>query len=202
MKPGKELTGETIRIRVDPNLTWFDHVATPPKAHATAAPPATPAPVAAASAPAVPTNPSSGGRVASPVARPVDITLTRRTYIFAHARTMDGVDLQGAATESSPDDRRGRSDELATHNPASVTQARDRETNFTNIKEGSFVRVRYRQAGNVWEATNVSLIEPPLNPDLERAQPLNRVPAAPGQRLPGVPQDASVPPVSPGALPR
>lgn len=38
-------------------------------------------------------------------------------------------------------------------------------TNFTNIREGSFVAVRYRKVGDVNEVLNLTLIELPLNPE-------------------------------------
>jgi len=189
-KPGKDLTGETLRIRVNGAKTWDDHVqgsAQPKTATARSA--------------------ASDSTPASDDANSVDIVLTRRTYIFAHARTIDGVDLYGVATESSPDDHRARSDSTATHIPVNSPGNRaDKETNFTNIREGSYVLVRYRTTGNLNEATNVSLIEMPLNPprrtDLNApgVNPAGR--AAPGN-VPGAPRVPSPPSAaSPGVLPR
>jgi len=187
-KPGKDFTGETLRIRVNGARTWDDHV------------------LGAARTPTA-RSAANGSDRAVDDANSVDIVLTRRTYIFAHARTMDGVDLYGVATESSPDDHRARSDATATHVPVNSSGNRaDKETNFTNIREGSYVLVRYRTAGNLNEATNVSLIEMPLNPQGGTAisapgvNPAGRV--APGgvSGAPRVPVPASAP--SPGSLPR
>jgi len=187
-KPGKDLTGETLRIRVNGARSWDDHIlrtAQPKTANVRSA-----------------ANDSAG---AVDNANSVDIVLTRRTYIFAHARTIDGVDLYGVATESSPDDHRARSDSTATHIPVNSPGNRaDKETNFTNIREGSYVLVRYRTTGNLNEATNVSLIEMPLNPPSRTDINTSGVNPA-GRTVPGnVPGAPRVPTTvtSPGALPR
>jgi hypothetical protein len=189
-KPAKDLTGEIMRIRVNGAKTWDDHVLGP----------ARPKTATARSAANDPDR-------AIDDANSVDIVLTRRTYIFAHARTVDGVDLYGVATESSPFDNRARSDATTTHIPVNSPGNRaDKETNFTNIREGSYVLVRYRTTGNLNEATNVSLIEMPLNPprrtDISApgVNPAGRT--VPGN-VPGAPRVPSPPSAAnPGVLPR
>ncbi|HEU5118162.1 MAG TPA: hypothetical protein VFT74_16190, partial [Isosphaeraceae bacterium] len=91
------------------------------------------------------------------------------------------------------------------------------ETNFTNLKEGSFISVRYRMAGNVAEVINLNLIEYPVLTPEEAAEVPGGVPAAvpgaqvgPGAGRPAVPPErapARVPvvpgqTVSPGLLPK
>jgi len=90
----------------------------------------------------------------------VDLTIVPRfSRIVTFARTPDGVDLFGAATESSPNQTTSRSG--LTRRPG-IVAAGPKETNFTNIKEGSFVAVRYRRVGDANEVLNLSLIEFPL----------------------------------------
>jgi len=137
----------------------------------------------------------------------VDVTIVPRfSRIVTFARTPDGVDLYGAATESSPNLRTSRSG--LTRRPG-VVAAGAKETNFTNIKEGSFVAVRYRRVGESNEVLNLSLIEFPLVDPT--AQPAGTpavngprtVPVAPvgSNAERGVIQPGAVPPV-PVRVPR
>lgn len=90
----------------------------------------------------------------------VDLTiLPGFSRIVTFARNPDGVDLFGSATESSPDHRASRTG--LTHRPG-FEAAGPKETNFTNIREGSFVAVRYRRVDEANEVLNLSLIEFPL----------------------------------------
>jgi hypothetical protein len=211
-RPGKDLANETIRIQVDPSQTW-DIFALGAPARAVrreAARPANGRRVAPAE-PAPPA-PSANDKYIVPV------ILTARTYIFAHARTREGADLFGAQTSSSPSDRRARSNELATRAPM---PAGTQETNFTNIKVGSFVTVRFRKVGNLNEAVNLNLIELPITaapaanpaaPPPGAAPPRGTVPAPGTTTAPNsIPPARSVTedpvprvpkaPVSPGVIP-
>lgn len=151
--------------------------------------------------------------------RPIEMVVTRRTYIFTHARTPDGADLFGVATQSSPDINASRTGQ--TNRVVAPVRA-PMPTNFTNIKEGSFVSVRYRRIGSLNEVLNLNLIEHPM------AEPPNHVPSSeaptptggtsivvPGQpatgAIPGAPATPAAPvrvprvpanPVGPGNLPR
>ena len=86
--------------------------------------------------------------------------ITKRTYIYAFARTAEGVDLYGASTVSSPDNANVRSDGV-TGTPL-VNPRPAQPTNFTNIREDSYVAVRYQRKGDQNIALNVNLIELPL----------------------------------------
>jgi hypothetical protein len=222
-RPGKDLPPETIRIRVDPARTWEDYTGggsplaplpvngsappsvtslAPPVTGGSLAPPRAAGTVRPAGPPVAartPAPPRPGTSTAQPrtvaprTPAPIDLVLTARTYVFAHARTPDGVDLYGVATHSTPADHTGLSDELATRDPASLARARAQETNFTNIREGSFVFVRYHRVNNLNEASNVNLIELPLSSGAMRA------PARSPGRVelpPRVPYGATTPPVS------
>lgn len=87
--------------------------------------------------------------------------ITDRTQVYTFARTAEGVDLYGATTFSSPDDPNvqtgGVTGEPVPRRPG------PRETNFTMIREKSFVAVRYRAGEGRNEALSVSLIELPVN---------------------------------------
>src|SRR5690606_730694 len=77
-------------------------------------------------------------------------------------------------------------------------------TNFTNIKVGSYVAVRYRPVGQRNEAVNINLIELPLNPPVERpeapatgTEPVSPTEVLPGERIP-VPAPVREVPARPG----
>jgi len=96
----------------------------------------------------------------------LEMSITKRTYTYTHARTEDGTDLYAAATSASPDQLTSRSGAIR-RVPApgtTLTPTAPTPTNFTNIKEGSFVSVRYRKVGDVNEVLNLTLIALPLNP--------------------------------------
>jgi len=151
--------------------------------------------------------------------RPIEMVVTRRTYIFSHARSPEGADLFGVATQSSPDINNSRTG-LTRRSLAPVPGPLS--TNFTNIKEGSFVSVRYRRIGKLNEVLNLNLIEHPMGrPDGNApaagapAPTGGTAPVLPGQpatsAIPGAPATPAAPvrvpriptnPVGPGNLPR
>jgi len=93
----------------------------------------------------------------------LEMAVTSRTYVYTHARAEDGTDMYGAATSASPVVTSPRTAPGGVTSSGRVDQPLP--TNFTNIKEGSFVSVRYRKLGDVNEVLNLTLIEMPLNPD-------------------------------------
>jgi len=148
--------------------------------------------------------------------KPIEMVVTRRTYIFTHARSPEGADLFGIATQSSPDIHSSRTG--LTNRVVAPARA-PAPTNFTNIKEGSFVSVRYRRLGSLNEVLNLNLIEHPM------AEPPSHVPASVAPTpiggtsvalpatgaIPGAPATPAAPvrvprvptnPVGPGNLPR
>jgi len=115
----------------------------------------------------------------------LEMVITKRTYTYTHARSEDGTDLYAAATSASPDTR--TSTNLPRNGSSAgqvATPDRPTPTNFTNIKEGSFVSVRYRKVGDVNEVLNLTIIDLPLNP--VPAESSAARPAA-GARTPVVP---------------
>ncbi|HEX8201784.1 MAG TPA: hypothetical protein VF590_15015, partial [Isosphaeraceae bacterium] len=84
----------------------------------------------------------------------LEMAVTQRTYVYAFARTPEGFDYYGGGTASAPED--ARDPRFATPGP--------KPTNFTNVREGSFVAVRFRRTGDDYEVVNLSLIELPILP--------------------------------------
>lgn len=124
----------------------------------------------------------------------VEVVVTNRTRVFVHARTAEGVDLFGAETISSPDMAPGGGD------VPGLVRAEPFSTNFTNIRVGSYVAVRYRPIGQRNEAVNVNLIELPLNPTFEdRAEPAEAEirEVLPGELVPALPGEIIRQPVVP-----
>jgi len=100
----------------------------------------------------------------------IELSFTRSTRMVTFARTDDGVDLFGTPTASSPDESSSLSG--LTRRPASPgASVGPKETNLTNIREGSFVAVRYRRVGDYNEVINLSLIEFPLGGTTESTAP-------------------------------
>jgi hypothetical protein len=135
--------------------------------------------------------------------KPLELAFTRNTRMFTFARTLDGIDLYGAATASSPNHLSSRSgltrQPLPAASGATSVAPGPQETNFTNIREGSFLAVRYRRVGDVNELLNVSLIEPPvldpntMPPGVTPATTRGAPPAAGTAVPPGVPPVGGVP---------
>lgn len=92
----------------------------------------------------------------------MEMVITKRTYVYTHARSADGTDQYGASTSSSPEPTSSRTG--LTNRVNAAPAAGPMLTNFTNLKEGSFVAVRYRKVGDLNEVLNLTLIEMPLNP--------------------------------------
>jgi len=92
----------------------------------------------------------------------MEMVITKRTYVYTFARDAEGVDQYGAATSSTPDRINSRTG-VTNHEPGQPPTG-PVATNFTNLKEGSFVSVRYRKVGDVNEVLNLTMIETPLNP--------------------------------------
>jgi len=92
----------------------------------------------------------------------MEMVITKRTYVYTYARNSEGTDLYGVATSSSPDTTASRTG-LTSRPRAVPTTNGPMPTNFTNIKEGSFVAVRYRKVGDLNEVLNLTLIEMPVN---------------------------------------
>jgi len=191
-KPGKAISGELIRFTLDPSQGWEVYAnqrstkTVPGRVERSAAKPRD-------------DSKSDGDADDSDRSadrdkpKPVDLVITGRTRMVSFARTPEGEDVVGAATQSTPEQTYPRT------GPARNARAGPKETNFTNIKEGSFVAVRYRRAGDRNEVVNLSLIEFPL--------------LAPGEGPETRPTGGTVPPptppttrpatgVAPGSAPR
>ncbi|MBX6313903.1 MAG: hypothetical protein IRY99_13450 [Isosphaeraceae bacterium] len=136
--------------------------------------------------------------------RAIDLVLTRNAAdsIFTFARTKDGRNLFGASTLSSPDlvnSRTGVTKRTITPPAVFAPSTMPLRTNFTNIKEGSFVAVQYTKVKGVNNVIALSLIEFPLN---EPAPAPPASPAAPAP-VPGAaptPQPGAPAPGTPGTV--
>jgi len=225
-QPG--LQNELVRLRIDPSQTWDDFANLGPETPAEnqAAPPdATPDQADAkpdAKAPLVeevktiikdvekaitpddkPAEPQREANAEAEAAseeqpEPIEVVLTNRTRVFVHARSADGVDMFGAGTISSPATTPGGVD--PTGRAADQPRRGGLATNFTNIKVGSYVAVRYRTASGMNEAVNVNLIELPLIAPAEgAAAPVGDL--APAPRTRAVPVPGTTPDVGDAPLP-
>ncbi len=177
-RAGKNLNGELIRFAFDPSQDWTGYVDRGaigvPENNADR--PKTTQDEKAANEQAHADKPEAP--------KVLEMVISKRSYIYTYARTPDGIDLYGAQTASSPDSTSSRTG--LTRRPASAPTGQPLATNFTNIKEGSFVAVRYRRVGDLNEVLNLSLIEFPIG------QPGETVGGAPAPGLPGGP--AALPP--------
>lgn len=121
----------------------------------------------------------------------LEMVVTQKTYVYAFARSPDGHDLFGADSASTPDSTRDRR----------IAPAGPKLSNFTNIREGSFVAVRYRRTGDVYEVLNLSLIESPTLPTPTGTTPATPDTAAPGTRTPDAAAPIGTVPGAPAAVP-
>lgn len=117
-------------------------------------------------APAAPAPDQRASTAVEPVAaqnslppRAFEVIVTRGTRVAVHARSPEGTDLFGVASVSSPVDRPTGTGASAR---GLAPPAGPRQTNFTNIRVGSFVAVRYLMVENAAYALNLNLIELPL----------------------------------------
>ncbi len=188
-RAGKTLNGELERFAFDPSQTWSSYVDRGAQGVADKddARPKTTAEEKAANAKQHEDLPGRSDVM--------EMAISKRTYCYTYARDAEGIDQYGAATSSSPglaSPRSGLSDRERFAAPSGPTA-----TNFTNMKEGSFVAVRYRKVGDVNEVLNLTLIEMPLNPGSDGAGAGNRVPnttaPASGRTGPGGVREPSVP---------
>lgn len=144
--------------------------------------------------------------------RGVDVVVSGKSYIFTFARTPDGMDLYGHQNISAP----AADPEFAARAQAGGPASRGPQpTNFTNIREGSYVAVRYRRIGDVNVALNLSLIELPLtmpgeigaygdvpvNPNVAPGTHPRGNPNLPGAAVPGAPLPGGSAPPAAGAPP-
>ncbi len=175
-QPG--LQNELIRLTVDPSQTWTEYATVGPETPAEdkATPPDAKksddkAPIAKAVKSVVKgvladdKNPGLTASERKPSNGPsqtgnVEVAVTNRTRVFVHARSPEGINLYGAATISSPDTT--PSGVGVTGHVPNRPRPAELATNFTNIKVGSFVSIRYRNVQGTNEAFNVNLIELPL----------------------------------------
>jgi len=176
-RAGKAVNGELERFAFDPSQDWFSYV----NRGATGVPekdedrPKTTKDAKAANEKQHEDQPDKP--------KVMEMVITRRTYVYAYARSADGTDQYGAATSSTPDTTSSRSGQ--TNRVVTAAPTGPMRTNFTNLKEGSFVAVRYRKVGDLNEVLNLTLIEMPLNPDAATPPPSatapGRVGTAPGR---------------------
>jgi len=154
-RAGKNVNGELERFAFDPAQDWYSYV----NRGATGVPekdenrPKTNDQIKAAN--------EKQHEDAPDRPKVLEMVITKRSYVYTHARSADGTDQYGRATSSSPDTTNSRTGVIRTPNVAPPTGPM--ATNFTNIKEGSFVAVRYRKVGDLNEVLNLTLIELPMN---------------------------------------
>ncbi len=149
-KPGKALQGELTRFAFDPSQDWNTFVEVG----------AVGLPTDAASKPKT-TEQEKRANVDQHAATPdaprvLEMVVTNRSMVSVFARSTDGTNMYGVTTMSSPNMTPSTAARL--NQPANTPLP----TNFTNIKEGSFVSVRYHRLGDLNVVLNVSLIELPL----------------------------------------
>jgi len=154
--PDKGIAGSKLSLTIDPAQSWEMHVGGP----ATIATRAEVKPDAAKPADASPATPDAPAPADPNAPQPVTVVTTIQTRMVGFARSADGVDLIGAPTLSASKDTSTASG--LTHKSIAASSG-PAEINFTSIREGSFVAVRYRKIGAKYVATNLSLIEPPLS---------------------------------------
>jgi len=142
----------------------------------------------------------------------IELAITRTSYIFQVTRTPEGFDLYGDNTAdaipgTTASGRQGAGPapnvpatgvggDLPKSAPAPAIGPRP--SNFTNIREGSYISARYRKVKGVNQVLNLSIIELPpggVTPG-EGAPGLRRqgnVAPAPGGTRPGVPAVGGAP---------
>jgi len=177
-RAGKNVNGELERFAFDPSQDWSSYVnrgvqGVPEKE---AERPKTNADIKAAN--------EKQHEDAPDKPKVMEMVITKRTYVYTYARDLDGVDHYAAATASSPGTPSPRS-ALATQ-PATAPTNQPKQTNFTNIREGSFVAVRYRKVGDLNEVLNLTLIELPMNP-ADAVPPARPATVPAGARVPTIP---------------
>jgi len=157
-RAGKNVNGELERFAFDPSQDWNSYVnrgitGVPEK---DADRPKTNAEIKAAN--------EKQHEDAPDRPKVMEMVITKRTYVYTYARNADGTDLYGVATASSPETTSSRTGLTSRPRPSPGTANGPAQTNFTNIREGSFVAVRYRKVGDLNEVLNLTLIEMPVNP--------------------------------------
>ena len=202
MKPGDDLAEERIRFTLDPAQDWTSYVQYGPEGL-----PNRGDGVDGGKKIDDQVQPAQADRAEAEAAGdqapdPIEMVLTRRTHVFTHGRTAEGYDVFGVNTLSSPGVETSRSG--ATLRPVDAAAA-PTPASFTNIKEGSFLAVRYRKRGDVHEVLNVSLIEmptietnPPTATEVGSATAPGSIPST--TTIPGAIQ-AGTPTPSPAAIP-
>jgi len=171
-RAGNDVNGELQRFAFDPSQDWTSYISRGAQGVASknADRPKTNDQIKAANEQQHEDSPDSPGLM--------EMAITKNTYVFTHARTPDGTDHYGMATTSSPDVTSSRTG--LTNRAAAPTATGPMPTNFTNLKEGSFVAVRYRKAGDVNEVMNLTLIEQPISPTATAPGASSTGTAAPG----------------------
>jgi len=171
-RAGNNVNGELERFAFDPSQDWTSYISRGAQGVASknADRPKTNEQIKAANDQQHEDAPDSPGVM--------EMAITKNTYVYTYARTPDGTDHYGMATSSSPDVISSRT---GVTNRAAVQPATGpMPTNFTNLKEGSFVAVRYRKVGDVNEVMNLTLIELPLSPTVAPPGASSTGTAAPG----------------------
>ena len=206
-KPGKTVQSEQIRFAFDPSQDWATYVDR-----------------GAMNIPEDADRPKTKGEVEKAneqmhadhpdAPKVLEMVVSPRSYLYTYARSAEGMDMYGAATSSSPDRYSSISGATERGLPRNgAAEAKPQPTNFTNIKEGSFVAVRYRKVGDVNEVLNLSLIEFPINTRANGETPAGTNPGAigplggPKSSTPATPSNVRIPtvpgqPVGGTALPR
>lgn len=133
MAGGRVLPGEQLRVSVDPSQDWASFVTRGPMGYSA----------------------RSRGPGDEPLTSPgIDMAITQRSFLSSHERTSEGYDLLGIMPPPS-----GAS-QTANRNQ-SPAQFRATPVGVQSIQPGSFVSVRFRNAGPVNEVLNMSLISVP-----------------------------------------
>jgi hypothetical protein len=127
----------------------------------------------------------------------VDLVLTHRAAIYTFARSPEGYELFGVDNPSAPDSKTSRSGN--TTRPLPATAPGPKPASFANIREGSFVAVRYRKVNGVNEVLSLSIIELPTMTQNATAPGVRATSAAPAGTAPAAPARVPTVPLTPTA---
>jgi hypothetical protein len=141
--PGDGLPNERLRVVLDPAQTWQSFAGEGPQ---DLAGPKSRADQGADAA----EDRADEGRAGA-----VEVVIHQKTHVYTFNRSPDGTDRLGA-NASGPEVVESRAG--GTRPNAAAAPLAPKPSNFTNIREGSFLAVRYRKAGDLNDALNVSII--------------------------------------------
>jgi len=166
-KPAAVAKNSRLMVTIDTTRNWEDHLtanlpgALPADQVAAETAATAPGPktirAEGVGAPGIPALDGEGSTKDASGDRVVPLVITTRTHLYTFGRTNEGVDRYGLAMFDSPN--------VTADTPVDATVATRRpartagRVDLANIRPGAYVSVRYRRAGEINEALNLSLIE-------------------------------------------